>query len=112
LDKRFPEKVVVLAADYAALHIKLNALDEELSIIRGAADDAKKGIEILVSRIGSLESKSAHVEVVRTLLAEVKKLQDEYSSLKTSLGLNRAAQPHPDAAAYLNDLPVGGYDAQ
>jgi hypothetical protein len=47
------------------------------------------------------------VEAVRTLVAEVKKLQDEYSSLKTSLGINRVAQNQPEAVASLNDLPLG-----
>ena len=107
LDRRFPEKVVVKANDYFELQGRVAGHDAELSVLRSDVNDAKNGIEILTSRIGSVESKAVHVEAVRTLVAEVKKLQDEYSSLKTSLGINRVAQNQPEAVASLNDLPLG-----
>ena len=82
LDKRFPEKVVVGVGEYASL----------------------------LARISTLESHSAHVDAVKVIVSEVKKLKDELASLKTSLGINRVAEALPSPSAYLNDLPVGVYD--
>jgi hypothetical protein len=82
LDKRFPEKVVVTASEYHAL----------------------------LARMRTLEEHSAHVDALKVVISEVKKLKDEYASFKTSLGINRAAESSPVSSAYLNDLPVGVYD--
>jgi hypothetical protein len=82
LDKRFPERVVVAVAEYQAL----------------------------LARIGTLEAHSAHVDAVKVVVNEVKKLKDEVASFKTSLGINGMAGPSPVGDAYLNDLPVGVYD--
>lgn len=84
LDKRFPERVVVTSAKYQAL----------------------------LARICILEEHSAHIDALKVVVNEVKKLKDELSSLKTSLGINRTAEALPSPSAYLNDLPVGVYDDQ
>lgn len=82
LDKRFPEKVVVGVTEYQAL----------------------------LARTSNLEKCSAHIEAVKLIASEVKKVKDEVASLKTSLGMNRIAEALPSPSAYLNDLPVGAYD--
>jgi hypothetical protein len=82
LDKRFPEKVVVTAAEYQALLVRMRTVEEH----------------------------SAHIDAVKVVISEVKKLKDEYASLKTSLGINRVTESSPVSSAYLNDLPVGVYD--
>ena len=81
LDRRFPEKVVVSAADYKALS----------------------------DRIITLSSNCAHVDAVKQVVLEMQKLKDEVASFKTSLGINGSAQSSPVAEAYLNDLPTGAY---
>ena len=82
LDKRFPEKVMVTAWDYASLKAKVDAL----------------------------EHSSVHVENVKVVISEIQKLKDELASLKTSLGINGMTRSSPVAEAYLNDLPTGVYD--
>jgi hypothetical protein len=82
LDKRFPEKVVVSAGNF----------------------------EVLLARISTLEAHSAHVDALKVVIGEVKKLKDELASFKTSLGINSVAEALPSPSAYLNDLPVGDYN--
>jgi hypothetical protein len=108
LDSRFPAKLVVTVADYSSLVAKVDHLEAELSIVRDSANEAKNGVEVAASRIGTVESRAAHTDAVRTLLQEVKKLQDEYASLKTSLGMTGVAKS-PASLAFLNDEPVGGF---
>jgi hypothetical protein len=111
LETRFPEKLVLKAEDYMASLAKAAAHDVELSGLRSEAQIVKNDVEVLVARIGALESKAAHVEAVRDVVLALKKLQDEYSSLKTSLGMNKVPRS-PDAAAYLNDEPIGGFNGE
>jgi hypothetical protein len=110
LDKRFPEKRVVTAKDYDGLLAKVSALETELSEARDTANIARNGVDVAASRIGVLETSAVHKEAVRTLIVEVKKLQDEYASLKTSLGFTRSAQTPPELSAMLNGEYLGEND--
>jgi len=112
LDKRFPEKVVVTAAAYSSLVDASVRHDAELHNIQIELAAAKRAIESLTARASNLETKSAHVDAVKAVIDNVKKLNDEYSSLKTSLGLNRLAQNPPAAAAMLNGDYIGGVDGE
>jgi hypothetical protein len=82
LDKRFPEAVTVKKEDFV----------------------------LLLTRMRTMEERSAHVDAVKQVVLEMQKLKDEVASFKTSLGINGSAQSSPVAGAYLNDLPVGVYD--
>jgi hypothetical protein len=85
LDKRFPEQMAVKKEDFI----------------------------LLLTRMRHIEETSAHVDALKQVVLEMKKLQDEYASLKTSLGINGSARSSPVAEAYLNDLPTGVfYDNQ
>lgn len=77
LEARFPEKIVITVKHY----------------------------EDLLARIANLEANSVHKDAVKILVLELKKVQDEFATVRTGLGLNT-----PKAAeiqAMLNGQPIG-----
>jgi hypothetical protein len=104
LDKRFPEKRVVLAKDYDALLSRIEALDIELSEIRKKAELAVSSGEIAVSRLCTLEASAVHKNAVRDLVLVVKDVKEEFTSLKASLGMTAHA-----AGADLSHMLNGEY---
>ena len=77
LESRFPEKVVVTPADYAAL----------------------------LERIDNLERNSVHKDAVKALVLAVKDVKDEFQTVKTGLGLN--SPKTSEILAMLNGQAIG-----
>jgi aspartate ammonia-lyase len=107
LEARFPKKLVVLESDYTTLRDRVRSIDAELSLIRQDVKEAVNSIEVMVSRVGTVETAAVHKEAVKTVISELQKIKDEFASLKTSLGFNRQVQIPPEVTMMLNGEPMG-----
>lgn len=116
LEARFPEKLVVVRADYDALRTELDArykdltsltqrVDAELSILREDYKAHEQGIAAVVDRVGRVEASAVHKGAVQDLVAVVKTMKDEYASFKTSMGFKTGMA---DLEAMFNGEPITG----
>jgi chromosome segregation ATPase len=107
LEARFPKKLLVLESDYRELKSRLFSLDGELSILRQDIKEHLNNIELVVSRVGTIEAAAVHKDAVKSVISELQKVKDEFASLKTSLGFNRSVQTPPEITAMLNGEILG-----
>lgn len=91
LDSRFPAKVVVTEAQFAALN-------EEISTLRSRLNDNSLSLNIVLERLSVLELNSVHKEPVALAIQELDKLKQDYTSFKASMGFaNKALSPEIQA---------------
>lgn len=93
LESRFPPKLLVLESDYRELKSRVDELA-----------DCNKNISILITRMSAIEQSAAHTDAVKIIIAEMVKLKEEFTTLKTGLGLSRIQDA--DVQAMLNGMPV------
>lgn len=93
LDSRFPAKLVVTTEQYEQLHT-------ELSMVRGQLSDMALSLNKALERLSVVESNAVHKEPVQTVISELDKLKNEYSSFKASMGYKH--QISPEIQAMLN----------
>ncbi len=95
LESRFPEKVVVSAERYTQFAADVEALADRVITVN--SDLLHHG-----ERLSKIEAAAVHKEAVQDLIRVVKALQDDVTSLKTSLGFNKMVQKQDDISAMLN----------
>lgn len=87
LDSRFPAKVVVTEAQFAALN-------EELSTLRAQVNDQGLSLNKTLERMSVVEGNAVHKEPVALAIQELDKLKQDYTSFKASMGFsNKALSP-------------------
>lgn len=109
LDRRFPEKLVVTAADYTRLHDEIGAVRVELDLLREEIHELKANHAATLDRVVHLEASSVHKGAVQELITVIKSTHDELVALKANLGWSKGIVEGPsDLAAMLNGEIVHG----
>jgi hypothetical protein len=95
LDSRFPEKVVVTAAEYARL-------DESIQNVLRMVNSAETAVLVQGERLAAVESNSVHKDAVKDLIAVVQTLKNDVDAMKNNLGWSRPAEKTAELQAMLN----------
>lgn len=99
LEARFPEKLVVNAAEYQSLRA-------EVDILRGDLNELKANHAATLDRMGRLEYSAAHVDAVKELVKHVGEVKTELVSLKANLGWSNRGTKGEEINAILNGEPI------